>query len=545
MSLLENHRPRGSLAENSVQPVAAFRPRLGPRLASAIRRRAAYAWRRLTWANQTSAAEAAFGLLTQHGDGVPAVGGDSAGCPGVTGGAIETAWPCGARDVVQRWTRWLASSQRPDGSWAESKAVAPSLVNTAWAARGLLAVEPHQPEVQPAVLAACRFLCLRLDELLAAASTGGLRAPPAIDHAQSAILYPVWQAARRFKHAQCRETVRRFADDCVRSASQAGPIRASHGLAALVEMLIELDRYEAAAGLMGRLEKQQRRNGALPVLNESRRTPVATLAHLAACWYRLGRRDPGDRIMRCLTRWHGRAKGPHGVFGPPGREDAWAAKHYLDAARLQVQTAFDVASSHLPERIDPADGRVQAVHRWFETLPRDARVADVGCGSGRFLRYLIDEFPRARLTGIDVSTTMLAGLPRGVTPLQGSLLHVDMADDACDGAFAVESLEHALLPRQAVGELCRIVRPGGRVLIIDKHRARQPLSQHDPWERWFTPAELSDWLGGYCNDVSVQAVSHSEGRPGSNLFLAATGTRHKAHVMDVRGKRLAADRLFG
>ena len=44
-----------------------------------------------------------------------AVAGDSAGCPGVTGGAIETALHFGARDLAQRWAGWLLSIQWPDG----------------------------------------------------------------------------------------------------------------------------------------------------------------------------------------------------------------------------------------------------------------------------------------------------------------------------------------------------------------------------------------------------------------------------------------------
>ena len=90
---------------------------------------------------------------------------------------------------------------------------------------------------------------------------------------------------------------------------------------------------------------------------------------------------------------------------------------------------------------------------------------------------------------------MLAGLPPDATACRGSLLQIPLPDGSFDGAFAVESLEHALLPERAVAELCRIVRPGGRVLVIDKHRARQPLSHHDPWERWFTPEELAGLAG--------------------------------------------------
>ena len=94
-----------------------------------------------------------------------------------------------------------------------------------------------------------------------------------------------------------------------------------------------------------------------------------------------------------------------------------------------------------------------------------------------------------------------------------------------DGAIAIESLEHALLPERAVAELCRIVRPGGRVLVIDKDRARQALSEHEPWERWFTPQELAGWLRAWCNQVTVTPIAHLEGQPGQGLFLAATATR--------------------
>ena len=123
------------------------------------------------------------------------------------------------------------------------------------------------------------------------------------------------------------------------------------------------------------------------------------------------------------------------------------------------------------------------------------------------------------------SPAMLAGLPPAVTACRGNLLRIPLPDGSFDGAFAVESLEHALLPQRAVSELCRIVRPGGRVLVIDKRRARQPLSHHDPWERWFAPEELAGWLGRWCDDVVVRPVSHGEGRSGRDLFLAAVGTK--------------------
>ena len=198
----------------------------------------------------------------------------------------------------------------------------------------------------------------------------------------------------------------------------------------------------------------------------------------------------------------------------------------MDASLLQVRTAFGSPPSlQLPDRIDPADGRVRAVRDWSASLPAAARIADVGCGNGRFLRHLARWFPDARLTGIDLSAAVLADLPAGVDALRGSLLRIPAGDGTFDGAFAVESLEHALFPVRAVAELCRIVRPGGRVLIIDKNRRRQSLSEHQPWERWFTPGELAGWLSAHCDEVTVEPVSHLEGRGGNNLFLAAQGRR--------------------
>lgn len=206
-------------------------------------------------------------------------------------------------------------------------------------------------------------------------------------------------------------------------------------------------------------------------------------------------------------------------------ETAWTTKHYLDAALLRVKAAFEDQWASFPTEIDPADGRMRAVRAWFDNLPHDARVADVGCGRGRFLKRLAGEFPEARLTGVDVSPAMLGELPPGIEPLEGSLLDIPAAEATFDGALAVESLEHSLLPERAVAELCRIVRAGGRVLIIDKHIAKQPLSEHDPWERWFSPEELTRWLQPWCDEVTVVPVSHAEGRVGNDLFLAASGRR--------------------
>lgn len=269
----------------------------------------------------------------------------------------------------------------------------------------------------------------------------------------------------------------------------------------------------------------------------------ARLAAAAVEAYLAGRAERAERMMRILQRRQ-TASGEFldlvaaesdllaGESEESWRRRVLALKFYLDASLLRVATAFEKRGGELPAVIDSADGRVVAVREWFGLLPRRAEVADVGCGPGRFLAHLIRWFPEARLTGIDPCAAMLEKLPRGVQGLKGSLLRTGLDPARLDGAFAVESLEHSLLPRRGIAELCRIVRPGGRVLVIDKRRSKQALSRHEPWERWFEPDELAGWLRRYCSEVKVYAVSHAEGIGGKDLFLAASGRVGGANLQE-------------
>ena len=117
----------------------------------------------------------------------------------------------------------------------------------------------------------------------------------------------------------------------------------------------------------------------------------------------------------------------------------------------------DLAARALAERV-AAEARVRA---------GDA-VVDVGCGYGATARMLARE-RGASVTGLTLSAAQAAAAPpaAGVSILVRDWLANGLADGAFDAAIAIESLSHMPDKPRAFFELARVVRPGGRVVVVD------------------------------------------------------------------------------
>jgi malonyl-CoA O-methyltransferase len=487
------------------------------RASESLRRRVAYYWSGGLPPRPDSSVEAALKWLAQPQPGpwLPRLAGQPMGDPQATALAVAVAWTLGAEELVDRWKAWLLSIQRPDGALSDPAHFGPSLSATAAFVQSLQPWEATSPQVHQAVQAASEYLSVSLQEK-------SFEEPP------WDCLVVLHDAAQRFGKPQWRDQVCRQLRGDEQSILNEHCDVSIDRLARRCAGLLDLGLEEPACKLLDRLAQRQRRDGSLPALPVCHWVSSAGLAHVALLWQRVGRREAADRALDCLRRRQTATGGFPANWGrgsgtPRERQPARTVIYYLETVRLQVESAFGPEATTVPKSIDPADGRVAAVRGWLGQLPTEAQVADLGCGKGRYVRLLAAEFPGLHWTGVDTSAAMLAELPAAVTACRGSLLRIPLAKQSFDGALAVESLEHALVPERAVAELCRIVCPGGRVLVIDKDRSKQPLSRHEPWERWFTAAELADWLGRWCDDVCVAPVAHCEGRPAKDLFLAASG----------------------
>jgi arsenite methyltransferase len=96
------------------------------------------------------------------------------------------------------------------------------------------------------------------------------------------------------------------------------------------------------------------------------------------------------------------------------------------------------------------------------------RVVDVGCGPG----YLCAEMAEAgaEVTGVDPSAAMLALAERrgaGVSLLAGNALALPVEDDSFDAAVSTQVYEYVADIEGALAEARRVLRPGGRLLILD------------------------------------------------------------------------------
>jgi len=130
--------------------------------------------------------------------------------------------------------------------------------------------------------------------------------------------------------------------------------------------------------------------------------------------------------------------------------------------------------------------------------PAGGAVLDVGTGPGVLLVELAARRPDLRLTGVDLSADMVAAATRNLKPFGerararvGDVTSLPLPDRSFDLIVSSLSLHHWDHPEDAVPELARVLRPGGRIHVYDfpfapfdkladAARTRSVLNGHEP-----------------------------------------------------------------
>ncbi|HEX9886867.1 MAG TPA: metalloregulator ArsR/SmtB family transcription factor [Longimicrobiales bacterium] len=158
-------------------------------------------------------------------------------------------------------------------------------------------------------------------------------------------------------------------------------------------------------------------------------------------------------------------------------------------------------------------------------------VADLGSGTGQ-LSAALAPFAR-RVVAVDRSAEMLAAARLRVEGLdnvdlrQGELEHLPLEDGEADLAVASLVLHYVVEPWRALEEMARVLRPGGRLVLVDMKAHGRAEYREEMGHLWpgFDEPDLRQWLGhaGF-RDVRLRALSPDLDARGPLLFVATART---------------------
>jgi SAM-dependent methyltransferase len=170
----------------------------------------------------------------------------------------------------------------------------------------------------------------------------------------------------------------------------------------------------------------------------------------------------------------------------------------------QLRTEFNEwALAGKGESMEKGHGPVGKQAIQFMRVPAEAHVLDVGCGSGWATRLLALNAVKGQVTGIDISDEMIRVAREQSTAVPNVDFEVASAEDLpftdseFTHAFSMESLYYYADIARAVGEIHRVLRPGGLfVAVVDLY-----------WESEAT----HQWIDGLKVPVELLSVEDYRG----------------------------------
>lgn len=177
-------------------------------------------------------------------------------------------------------------------------------------------------------------------------------------------------------------------------------------------------------------------------------------------------------------------------------------KSVLDRRRDMSRSFFDRMGDKWDRLREESFGGEFQWEAFLGLLPNDWTVVDIGTGTGYLLPTLARYFQN--VIGVDPVDRMLEAAHRRldthrldhVELRKGDLVHLPINNESVDLALAFLVLHHVPTPREAIQELFRIVRSGGRILIVEQQAHQYESFRERMQDRWwgFDSEEFSTML---------------------------------------------------
>jgi ArsR family transcriptional regulator len=213
---------------------------------------------------------------------------------------------------------------------------------------------------------------------------------------------------------------------------------------------------------------------------------------------------------------------------PKSAADQRSLQRIIEKRRQKAEQHFNLVADRLGRNYCP--GRSwEAIGQMLFLLTPHVRIADLGAGDGTLSRLLarqaesvhcVDNSPRMVQVGRALAKKEHL---RNLTYVLGNIEKVPLPDRSIDLALLSQALHHAENPRQALAEAFRILKPGGRLLILDLRAHRFEKARELYADRWlgFKENELHDWIeeAGF-SQSEVRVVAKEVKEPCFETILA-------------------------
>jgi SAM-dependent methyltransferase len=115
-----------------------------------------------------------------------------------------------------------------------------------------------------------------------------------------------------------------------------------------------------------------------------------------------------------------------------------------------------------------------AVRKFAASLPTSALVLDAGAGEGQYAPL----FDGRRYIGVDLGIGDVDWNYRQLDAV-ADLAVLPFASGIFDGCINIVTLEHVREPALVISELFRVMKPGGRILLVTPHEWEEHQQPHD------------------------------------------------------------------
>ncbi len=182
------------------------------------------------------------------------------------------------------------------------------------------------------------------------------------------------------------------------------------------------------------------------------------------------------------------------ITAPYTAGEAWAYDRFIAPAVMEFVDRIDLSP--------------------WQDVPAEARVLDVGCGGGQTVAEALSRRPDLRITGLDLAWGQVKRARRrsgrsGASFVRGSALDLPFATGSFDVVVSVASIKHWPDPRRGLAECVRILRPSGRLLVVEADRSCRLEDAREFVSRWKLPrlsrplylALFRTWVAGRSLDL--------------------------------------------